>query len=44
MFPRGNPMDQFYAGPISPVGHCNPSPLMHAGYGIQINTDGKRFV
>lgn len=37
-------MDQFYAGPISPVGHCNPSPLMHAGYGIQINTDGKRFV
>ena len=37
-------MDQFYAGPISPVGHCNPSPLMHAGYGIQINTEGKRFV
>ncbi len=37
-------MDQFYAGPISPVGHCNPSPLMHAGYGIQLNTDGKRFV
>ena len=37
-------MDQFYAGPISPVGHCNPSPLMHAGYGIQINTDGRRFV
>lgn len=37
-------MDQFYAGPISPVGHCNPSPLMHAGYGIQLNTEGKRFL
>ena len=37
-------MDQFYAGPISPVGHCNPSPLMHAGYGIQLNNQGKRFV
>ena len=37
-------MDQFYAGPITPTGHCNPSPLMHAGYGIQVNTHGKRFV
>lgn len=37
-------MDQFYAGPITPTGHCNPSPLMHAGYGIQVNTKGKRFV
>lgn len=37
-------MDQFYAGPITPTGHCNPSPLMHAGYGIQVNTQGKRFV
>jgi len=23
-------MDQFYAGPITPTGHCNPSPLMLA--------------
>lgn len=37
-------MDQFYAGPITPDGHCNPSPLMHAGYGIQVGTNGKRFV
>ena len=37
-------MDQFYAGPITPNGHCNPSPLMHAGYGIQVNTKGRRFV
>ena len=37
-------MDQFYAGPITPTGHCNPSPLMHAGYGIQVNTQGRRFV
>ena len=37
-------MDQFYAGPITPTMHANPSPLMHAGYGIQINTQGKRFV
>lgn len=37
-------MDQFYAGPITPTGHANPSPLMHAGYGIQVGTDGKRFV
>lgn len=37
-------MDQFYAGPITPTGHCNPSPLMHAGYGIQVNSQGKRFV
>ncbi len=37
-------MDQFYAGPITPTGHANPSPLMHAGYGIQINSEGKRFV
>ncbi|MFU0841091.1 MAG: FAD-binding-2 domain-containing protein [Burkholderia sp.] len=37
-------MDQFYAGPITPTGHANPSPLMHAGYGIQVNTQGKRFV
>lgn len=37
-------MDQFYAGPITPTGHCNPSPLMHAGYGIQVNSLGKRFV
>ena len=37
-------MDQFYAGPITPTGHCNPSPLMHAGYGIQVNTSGKRFL
>lgn len=37
-------MDQFYAGPITPFGHANPSPLMHAGYGIQVNSSGKRFV
>lgn len=37
-------MDQYYAGPITPSGHCNPSMLMHAGYGIQLNTQGKRFV
>ncbi len=37
-------MDQFYAGPITPTGHCNPSPLMHAGYGIQLISEGKRFV
>ncbi len=37
-------MDQFYAGPITPTGHANPSPLMHAGYGIQVNTAGRRFV
>lgn len=37
-------MDQFYAGPITPTGHANPSPLMHAGYGIQISSAGKRFV
>ena len=37
-------MDQFYAGPITPTGHANPSPLMHAGYGIQVGTNGKRFV
>lgn len=37
-------MDQFYAGPMTPSGHANPSPLMHAGYGIQINTQGKRFL
>ena len=37
-------MDQFYAGPITPTGHANPSPLMHAGYGIQVNSQGKRFV
>ena len=37
-------MDQYYAGPITPTGHCNPSMLMHAGYGIQLNTQGKRFV
>ena len=37
-------MDQFYAGPMTPSGHANPSPLMHAGYGIQINSQGKRFV
>ena len=37
-------MDQFYAGPITPTGHANPSPLMHAGYGIQVNTQGRRFV
>ena len=34
-------MDQFYAGPITPTGHANPSPLMHAGYGIQVGTNGK---
>lgn len=37
-------MDQFYAGPMTPKGSANPSPLMHAGYGIQINSQGKRFV
>lgn len=37
-------MDQFYAGPITPTGHANPSPLMHAGYGIQVGTNGRRFV
>lgn len=37
-------MDQFYAGPITPTGHANPSPLMHAGYGIQVNSQGRRFV
>ncbi|MDO5532953.1 FAD-dependent oxidoreductase [Sutterella sp.] len=37
-------MDQFYAGPITPTGHANPSPLMHAGYGIQVNSEGRRFV
>ena len=37
-------MDQFYAGPITPTGHANPSPLMHAEYGIQVGTNGKRFV
>lgn len=37
-------LDQFYAGPITPTGHANPSPLMHAGYGIQVNSAGKRFL
>lgn len=37
-------LDQFYAGPITPDGHANPSPLMHAGYGIQVNSAGKRFL
>ena len=37
-------LDQFYAGPITPTGHANPSPLMHAGYGIQVNQEGKRFL
>lgn len=37
-------MDQFYAGPITPTDHANPSPLMHAGYGIQVNSQGQRFV
>jgi len=37
-------MDEYYAGPMTPYGKANPSPLMHAGYGIQINTQGKRFL
>lgn len=37
-------LDQFYAGPMTPTGKANPSPLMHAGYGIQVNSQGKRFV
>ncbi len=37
-------LDQFYAGPMTPTGKANPSPLMHARYGIQVNSQGKRFV
>lgn len=37
-------LDQFYAGPMTPTGKANPSPLMHAGYGIQINSNGERFL
>lgn len=37
-------MDEYYAGPMTPYGKANPSPLMHAGYGIQLNSEGKRFL
>ncbi len=37
-------LDQFHAGPITPTGHVNPSTLMHSGYGIQVNSEGKRFL
>ena len=30
--------------PMTPTGKANPSPLMHARYGIQVNSQGKRFV
>lgn len=37
-------MDEYYAGPMTPTGHANPSPMMHGGYGIQLNSQGKRFL
>lgn len=37
-------MDQFHCGPIIGVTHVNPADVLNSGYGVQVNTSGKRFM
>lgn len=37
-------MDQFHSGPIIGETHVNPADVLNSGYGIQVNTDGRRFM
>lgn len=37
-------MDQFHSGPIVGATHVNPADVLNSGYGVQVNTDGKRFM
>lgn len=37
-------MDQFHCGPIIGVTHVNPADVLNSGYGVQVNTQGVRFM
>lgn len=37
-------MDQFHAGPIVAATHVNPADVLNSGYGIQVNTSGRRYM
>lgn len=37
-------MDQFHSGPIVGETHVNPADVLNSGYGVQVNTDGRRFM
>lgn len=37
-------MDQFHSGPIVGATHVNPADVLNSGYGVQVNTSGKRFM
>ena len=37
-------MDQFHCGPIVGITHVNPADVLNSGYGVQVNTSGKRFM
>ncbi|WP_295478978.1 FAD-dependent oxidoreductase [Sutterella sp.] len=37
-------MDQFHCGPIIGLTHVNPADVLNSGYGVQVNTQGKRFM
>lgn len=37
-------MDQFHSGPIVGETHVNPADVLNSGYGVQVNTDGVRFM
>ena len=37
-------VDQFHCGPIVGITHVNPADVLNSGYGVQVNTSGKRFM
>ncbi len=37
-------MDQFHSGPIVGETHVNPADVLNSGYGVQVNTSGKRYM
>lgn len=37
-------MDQFHSGPIVGETHVNPADVLNSGYGIQVGTDGRRYM
>ncbi|MCD8339424.1 MAG: FAD-dependent oxidoreductase [Burkholderiales bacterium] len=37
-------LDQFHAGPIIAASHVNPADVLNSGYGIQVNTNGDRYM
>lgn len=37
-------MDQFHSGPILGKTHVNPADVLNSGYGVQVNTQGQRYM